>query len=356
MFYWNKHVSVDQFDSVNDYVKRSEADRQDICLSVPEIIRYSIANASFKGRVGKSLRGVLFYAAPVLAALKPAYDHFGMSGIYEFAESSFKSSISFQIGMLAAHAVFEKILNRDQRGCLLLHGKDSNSVTIDSDSKESPDFVGVDCQGPYVLLEAKGSSKSRVDCNKVDHAKEQLDIKGIEYTFGMNRQYVPSAQLSKHVVTSAFELCAGMQDKALYFSDIDPEGESDTVIYLNMPRAIANYYATVMNALGSDEYVVSSKEFHGHKFKITRIGPYMTVGLMEKLYQPLSDITNSLDDHVRESSIKGLFNLLREYEPRTSEVRSDEAEEQNLSLGPDGLLVEVNDESLLHYLCEYEHF
>lgn len=93
MFYWNKHVSVDQFDSVNDYVKRSEADRQDICLSVPEIIRYSIANASFKGRVGKSLRGVLFYAAPVLAALKPAYDHFGMSGIYEFAESSFKSSL-----------------------------------------------------------------------------------------------------------------------------------------------------------------------------------------------------------------------------------------------------------------------
>ncbi|MDD7369422.1 MAG: hypothetical protein PUG40_05325 [Berryella intestinalis] len=358
MLYWKKQVCVYQYNSEIDYAKRKAADAQDISLSIADIIRYSVANASFKGRAGKSLGGFLFYAAPVIAALEPAKnarDRFGMSGIYEFAEGSFKASISFQLGMVAAHAVFEKLLSGNRGGCLLLHGKDSNSVKIYSDSEESPDFVGVDIHGPYALLEAKGSSKARVGCDKVDHAKEQLDIDGIVYSSGMSTRYVPSAQLSKHVVTSAFEPLSQRKDKILYFSDIDPKGEGDSVIHLDMQKAIANYYATVMNALRSDEYTVDSEEVCGFEYKIIRLGTRTKIGLMERLYQPLLDISHNLGGYVRESSVEELFGLLREYGPRASELRSEDAGERNLSLGPDGLLVEIDEDYFFHRWYECKH-
>ena len=79
--------------------------------------------------------------------------------------------------MIGARFFYDKFL-AGWASYQLLHAGDSEQfVLTQASGKRKPDLIAINAQGiPYALLEAKGTSGTRVEGNRIQSAKDQLQL------------------------------------------------------------------------------------------------------------------------------------------------------------------------------------
>ena len=205
-------VSVRRFTSLSDYQRHNGRGgvQVDVDCSVPDLARYSLYNGSYAGHVIRSSSGRRFYRSiPRFAlAYDRALDSYVMRDDYRFAESSYKATVSFFLGMIGVRVVFEKLMGGSKPGRFLLHAGNRKQFVLKTSGMQKPDFIAVDENGdPYALFEGKGSSDSGVKSYQIEHGKEQVEdvlsvtLTGARGVSGVMKQGV---DLERHVVASGF--------------------------------------------------------------------------------------------------------------------------------------------------------
>lgn len=287
------NIDVRDYQRVDDYPKNENSDpRSSIAVSMLELMHWSIVNGGFTGH-SLSSEGRCFYRWLVPMALESTPNHqFIRKGDYEDAETSFKGSISFYLGMLAAQVVFHKRLYPD-KGYLLMHTRDKAAFTISPQNGKKPDFIGIDSQGiPIAIVEAKGTVCEEVRSPTVKDAKSQVCLSSVKYNLGTGKA-VSGTNLSKHVVCSAFRHEKQTGHGVLQYSHIDPDGDNNVVLTMNYDAAIKSYYHNVLELLASSEDKTSL--FHSQDvYRLANLDGLL-VGMPEKLYKQLTN-GGSIDD------------------------------------------------------------
>lgn len=154
-------VSVRRFTSLSDYQRHNGRGgvQVDVDCSVPDLARYSLYNGSYAGHVIRSSSGRRFYRSiPRFAlAYDRALDSYVMRDDYRFAESSYKATVSFFLGMIGVRVVFEKLMGGSKPGRFLLHAGNRKQFVLKTSGMQKPDFIAVDENGdPYALFEGGG--------------------------------------------------------------------------------------------------------------------------------------------------------------------------------------------------------
>lgn len=204
----------------------------------------------------------MFYSSIIKMAIKEEDDGYVCTLDYKNAETSYKSVISFAMGMLAARIVALKKYNIIH----MFHLKDK-SIDYSPKGKNIPDWFGVDSTGKAFLFESKGTDEASVNKKRIGDAAKQLksirsviDKSGcIPKCYGIN--------MEKHVIVSCFRCDRKNKiDNRWYIQDIDPEGEGNIDIRIDINREIYKYYETFVSFLDSYASQYEEREIEQQKY------------------------------------------------------------------------------------------
>lgn len=266
-------IKYQYYDNYNDYPKNNNFKRSHgILISEWELKKYSLLNAVINGHV-LSKEGKEYYLSIYKMAIKECIkDGYICSADYIYAESSYKTGISFAMGMIATRIVALK-----KYGIVhLFHLKDK-AVKYSGNGKE-PDWIGVNSYGELFLFESKGTDKTSLDKNVRDCARKQLDsIKSISIRIG-NTMNTYTVGINKHIIVSCFKNDKYNKiKKRWYIQDIDPEEEGEVEIELNLDEKCYEYYEKLVFFLDScntqcEEIEIMQRKYRFWFFEEEKVG------------------------------------------------------------------------------------
>ena len=358
-------VSVRRFTSLSAYQHHNGRGgvQVDVDCSVADLARYSLHNGSYAGHVIRSRSGRRFYRSiPRFAlAYDSALDSYVMRDDYRFAESSYKATVSFFLGMIAVRVVFEKLMGGSKPGRFLLHAGNRKQFALKSRSgMQKPDFIAVDENGdPYALFEGKGSSDSGVKSYQIEHGKKQVEdvlsvtLKG---TGGMSGVMKQGVDLEKHVVASGFLDRPGFGGNVWGLFDVDPNGEGMGDLVVDFDGAVYDYYAPVVSVLseGGEAVVVN-----GVDCELVEVEEGVSIGLVRGLRDVICEIVDKKSDpkmshkYIFEREGDGCARRVAEYLNGLDGIVS-ECVDERVSMGGDGIVVMVSDEYLQSFNLKSE--
>ena len=219
-------------------------EQESIVISEWELEKYSILNGQINGLI-LTKEAKDFYNSFQSMALKRVGDGYICTSAYKNAESSYKTTISFAMGMLATRIVALKKYDIIH----LFHLKDK-SIKHEPKNKCIPDWFGVNSYNVPFLFESKGTLDRKIQKNTIEHAKyEQLNlIKKITDNSGGTKTYI--SKFKRHVIVSCFD---DIQNDMWNIQDIDPESEGIVETFINLDKECFKYYRTFLDFLDSYE-------------------------------------------------------------------------------------------------------
>ena len=355
-------VSVRRFTSLSDYQRHNGRGgvQVDVDCSVPDLARYSLYNGSYAGHVIRSSSGRRFYRSiPRFAlAYDRALDSYVMRDDYRFAESSYKATVSFFLGMIGVRVVFEKLMGGSKPGRFLLHAGNRKQFVLKTSGMQKPDFIAVDENGdPYALFEGKGSSDSGVKSYQIEHGKEQVEdvlsvtLTGARGVSGVMKQGV---DLERHVVASGFLNRPGVRGGIWGLYDVDPSGEGMGDLVVDFDGAVYDYYAPVVSVLseGGEDVVVN-----GVNCELVKVEEGVSIGLVRGLRDVICEIADKKANpkmghkYIFEGVGDGCARRVAEYLNGLDAIAGGSVDER-VSMGGDGIVVMVSDEYVKSFNLE----
>ena len=351
-------VPVYRYASVQDYKTQKSVGGSCVSAncSMADLVRYSLDNGHFEGHVVTSACGQSFYRSIPLFALAPdvASKHFLATDDYRYAEASYKGAMSFYLGMIGARLVFDNFLKGTKPNCQLLHAGDSKHFDLQpSSGKRKPDYVAIDDRGvPYALVEAKGTSGARVDCERVERAKEQLQLASVKTLTGAGHspRVRPGSGLEKRVVASSFT--CGVASKGSYWElcDVDPEGTGKGELTIQLDGAIFAHYLPMVQRLSRGE--VTHESVNDVDCDLIQIGDGVSVGLVSGLREVIADHGNVGVGSGNQGS-DDCFRRVSEFF-HSMEGFQGLIEDEKVSMGGDGVVVVLSDEYVRSFNLEVD--
>lgn len=229
-------VSYNYFDQRRDYPDKPDIRRRSsFKVSQYDFSKYAILNGKY-GNHTMSYNAKGFYASICKMAVKKEKNFFVISDDYKNAETSYKTAISFAMGMVATRIIANKIYNVAR----LYHFTESGWSSILKHGKMAPDWFGLDQHGRPFLFESKGTSQKRIDKKTIEHAKNQLkNVKEIRDS-SSGKQYFEQ-NISKHIICSCFDKYSKI-DGVWCIHDVDPVGSGNTELRINLDEECFKYY------------------------------------------------------------------------------------------------------------------
>lgn len=352
-------VPVHRFGTVADYQNSGgiASSVKEVDCSLADLIRYSLYNGNYGKHCVWSLEGFRFYQSIPLFALSvhdavsdllmTRHCRYVMSRDYRYAEPSYKSAVSFYLGMVGARVVFDKLMGAV--GCHLFHAGDSHQFRLSSSSGRRPDFVAVNSNGcPYALLEAKGTSAQAFANSRIVGAKSQLRLRSVTcVTQGRSGATIPAAQLEKRVVASRFKNDVITGKRFWELCDVDPDENGLVDLSVDLDGAMYSYYLPMLREIsrgGSDRVDVN-----GVECEVVMIGEGVQVGLVRGLRDVISE---KVEEHMA-SGNKWKYVLGKESYGcaervfdffRTCQGDVVASEGEKVSVGGDGFVVILSDQ------------
>lgn len=349
-------VSVRRFSSLSDYQRYNGRGgvQVDVDCSVADLVRYSLHNGSYGGHIIWSRTGRSFYRSIPRFAL--AYDRtldtYVMRDDYRFAESSYKATVSFFLGMIGVRVVYEKLMGGSKPGSFLFHAGNNKQFLLKSRSgMQKPDFIAVDENGdPYALFEGKGSSDSGVKSYQIERGKEQVEgvssitLKGAR---GVSGKVKRGVDLKKHVVASGFSNRPGVRGGVWSLFDVDPNGEGVGDLLVDFDGAVFDYYAPIVSILstGSGDVV----KVNGVNCELVKAEDGVVIGLVQGLRDVICEIVDKKANpetkyqYICERMSDGCARRVAKYLNGLDGIVS-ENRDKHVSMGADGIVVMVSDE------------
>lgn len=272
------------YDNYSDYPKTYNSKKSDsIFISRWELEKYSLLNALFNGHV-LSKTGKEFYSSFHKMAIKEDdKDNYICTPDYKCAETSYKVTISFALGMIVTRIIALKKYDIVH----LFHLKDK-SITYFSKSGKIPDWFGVDSHGVPFLFESKGTDGPSVGKVIMKGAKDQLtSIRSIIDKSGSIKTFTAS-DFKRHVIVSCFrdDRKSKIKDR-WYAQDVDPEGEGTIDVVVDLDKEYFKYY---------EKYVAFMDSYNT---------PYVEMEINQQIYYFLSYENEKLGIH------KSIYNAVK---------------------------------------------
>lgn len=320
-------VSYRAYASIKDYENDNSLSIASLSVSYPDLARHSLTMGHYLGHP-VSLLGRLSYLCTIFASLERNRGRYRARPFYSNAEPSFKTDISFKLGMLAARIVSEKVYKTS----LLLHLTDPR-LSISPHNASRPDYFAPENN---MLIEAKGTVLNRVSLSKAKKAKRQLQTIG-SVTYESNQPVFPKV---RKVICSCFA-----DSDCLTYCDIDPVETGDTDISFDINRATYLYYSDWIRLLSTHSTNIekAKKETYcGITYTTFNLSPLLKVGIQERLFDLLSSESIQPEKSIEYRSVQNIVGEIKVKLadlPHTKDIRN----ESSISQGLDGLLVETSD-------------
>lgn len=320
-------VNIYFYKSVQDYHNNVKS-HNTINYSKKDFIRYLINAGGFRNQ-RISFNGIRFYLNLVRMALKENNGNFYITSDFSNSESSIKAAISYFIGILSAYAIADKHYNIPY----LFHLKDPiiTNITRYKGYNNIPDFFGLKngANNSPVLLEAKGTVKSKLGKDIISNAKKQLSaINSINFITSNGSHTISTFE--RHITGSYFK------KGELYFCDVDPEFDGHLEYYLDANVAILRYYKNIMELLISSKKKIEVKRIEEVEYSIVDFEGYQ-VGINTGIFNLLREYSgyfyNLPDDCELYNSITEIS--MYSYENTPVSLR----ENNSISLGRDGIII-----------------
>lgn len=248
------------YDNYVDYPKKDNSKKRDsIIVSKWELEKYALLNGLFNGHL-LSKEGKDFYLSFYKMAIKEdSKGIYTCTADYKCAETSYKVTISFAMGMIAARIIALKKYDIVH----LFHLKDK-SIEYVPKGTSVPDWFGIDSHGIPFLFESKGSDGPSVSKKIMEGAKRQLaSIRSITDKSGNIKTFF-TPDFERHVVVSCFRYDRKNKIKdRWYVQDVDPEGEGTIDIIIDLNKEYFKYYKTFVSFL--DSYNIPYEEMEINK-------------------------------------------------------------------------------------------
>ncbi|WP_314039297.1 hypothetical protein [Gemella morbillorum] len=332
-------VKVFFYNNVYHYKHFSSSNNYDLKVKEYDFIRYLVALGSFFNK-NISINGFHFYYYLVKMALDTSNGTFEISDDYDNSESTIKASISYFIGSISAYAIAEKHHNLSY----LFHLKDPIITNIQHstpDKKRFPDYLGLynNNFNSAFLIEAKGTSMSRLSDDTISNAKSQVSsISSVDVTLDNTSHTIRNFE--RHVIGSYFK------NKELYFCDIDPEEIGDVVYKFDAKSKILMYYKNVMFLLLFYTTDCQEIKIENIKYKFINFDGYR-IGLNSDIFNylvPYYRLDNFKKLHINYDYQKGNTesDLFQDIFDKSNEMYNNEyysKVNQSKSLGRDGIIV-----------------
>lgn len=257
------------YDTFNAFETRNNTRNELLVISRFELISNSLSLGFYNRYRGTSISYLLYCATLPFVLLNKNAGKYIISDIYKNAESSFKNSYSFYLGMLSAKIV----ANRKYHIRHLFHLTDDIVEYFPTGSLH-PDFFGEETPIIAHLFEAKGTSSTRGNCD-VTQAKRQLEtiheVRRIDRPDNYDK-------IKKSIITSSFQ-----KERFWTIDDIDPSESGDVTLFLDFDKAMFLYYRTIMELL-LHAPSRCERTFSGTPFVCTKVTDELCVGLHKGCY------------------------------------------------------------------------
>lgn len=250
----------------NAFEKKKIAEKKTPVVSWHELVGYSLSLGLYNGYRG-SAHFQLHYSTLPFLLLDETAGKYVISDTYKNAESSFKASYSFLLGMLATKMIATKKYHITH----LFHLTDDMVEYIPTGGKH-PDFVGEENLATAHLFEAKGFSESYKKGN-IKNGRDQLNAINEVTRIGHPGIYT----LEKSVIASSFP------KETWTIDDIDPSESGDVTLSLDFDKAMFLYYRTIMELL-IHAPARSERTYSGTPFVCARVTDELCVGLHKECY------------------------------------------------------------------------
>lgn len=283
------------YDNCSDYPRKNNLKQTStIILSEWEIVKYSILNSLFNGHP-LSKEGKNFYSSFYKVAIKEDnQDRYICTTDYKCAESSYKVTISFALGMIATRIIALKKYDIIH----LFHLKDK-SIEYTPKGTNVPDWFGIDSHGKPFLFESKGSDNSSASRKRVADAKRQLmSIRSVTDKSGSMKVFSTST-FKRHVIVSCFRYDRKNKVKdRWYIQDIDPIGEGSIDIIVNLDKECYKYYSAFVSFLDSYNIPYEEMEINqqGYYFLINENEKF---GIHKSIYEAIKSSKYTEDNEFR---------------------------------------------------------
>lgn len=213
-------------------------------ISKYDFSKYAMMNGKY-GNIVMSHDAKCFYTSICKMAVKRKNGLYILSDDYKQAETSYKISISFAMGMLAARIIAAKIYGVSR----LYHFTDSRLSTKLHKGKMAPDWFGLDKNGTPFLFESKGTTDTRISYSSFDHADKQLKnvLNIVDSSTG---KIYKKGKIQKHIIGSCFNSYNGSSENMWQIHDVDPEEIGIQTLTINVDKECFMYYKTFVMLIG----------------------------------------------------------------------------------------------------------
>lgn len=306
------------YDNYSDYPKTYNSKKSDsIYISRWELEKYSLLNALFNGHV-LSKEGKEFYSSFHKMAIKEDdKENYICTTDYKSAETSYKVTISFALGMIVTRIIALKKYDIIH----LFHLKDE-SITYSSKSGRIPDWFGVDSHGVPFLFESKGTDGPSVGKDIIEGAKDQLtSIRSIIDKSGSIKTFSAS-DFKRHVIVSCFRYDRKSKIKNRWYAqDVDPEGEGTIDVIVDLDKEYFKYYEKYVAFLDSyntpyEEMEINQQIYyflsyeneklgiHKSIYNAVKSGKYTENNEFRNFYKNIGDVLNAIkcEKYIEDSS------------------------------------------------------
>jgi len=296
------------YDNCTDYPKNDNTSKRDsIWVSKWELRKYALLNGMLNGHVLSKEAKKFYMSFHKMAIKKGNKNSYICTSAYKDAETSYKSVISFSMGMIAARIVALK-----RYGIIhLFHIKDK-SIEYFSKGKSAPDWFGVDSYGVPFLFESKGSEGSSVKKETIEDAKKQLASIGkiIDKSGSGKTFYAPD--FKKHAIISCFRYDKknNIKDR-WYIQDIDPKEEGSIDITINVDNECFKYYWSIVAFLDLYDMTYTETKIGQQNFYFWNIGNEK-IGICKFIYDAIkSEKYTEENEYINfyENIKEGLINI-----------------------------------------------
>lgn len=227
-------VSYDYFDDKKDYPKWPNQSRKCFFyISKYDLLKYAILNGRYNNHT-MSCAAKKFYSSICKVAVKKNKGFWVISDDYEYAENTYKTVISFAMGMLATRIIANKVYHVSR----LYHFTEKRFGANLSKGKMSPDWFGLNQQMQPFLFESKGTVEKKIGLQTMDHATNQLKNVNIITDTSSGKPYNIT---NRHIICSCFNSYNNV-NKVWSIHDVDPVERGGDEFWINIDKECFLYY------------------------------------------------------------------------------------------------------------------
>lgn len=210
---------------------------------------------------------------------------------------------------------------------------------------------------PYALVEAKGTSGSRVAHKRVEYAKDQLKLASVTTLTGVGRSLCVRTgdELEKHVVASSFTRGVVSKGSSWELCDVDPEGAGEGELTIQLDGAIYAHYMPMVQRLSHEG--VKRESVNDVDCDLIRISEGVSVGLVSGLREVIVDHGNvgfefgKRGSYVQKRDSDDCFRRVSEFFHSMEGFQGLSGGEK-VSMGGDGVVVVLSDQYVRSFNLE----